>query len=663
MDADQDRIQDSYQSNLIEEQFRLIVEAAPNGIIVVNERGKMRLVNVEIEKMFGYRREALIGKQVEMLVPERFRGHHPSFRTDFMKHPEERPMGAGRDLFGLRKDCSEFPVEIGLKPIKTREHTLILCTVVDITERKRAEERFRLVVESAPNGIVMVDHVGKILLVNTQIEKSFGYSRTELIGQRIEMLVPERFRGKHPEYRKEFMASPNARPMGAGRDLFGLRKDGTEFPIEIGLNPIETEQGTLVLSTIVDITERKQIETERIELLEREQAARKQAEDANRMKDEFIAIVSHELRTPLTSILGWTRMLRAGKLDESAANKAIETVERNARSQAQLIEDLLDVARITTGKMRLDVRAVDPAAVIKAAADSLRPAADAKNVQIQTILDSRAGPIAGDHERLQQVVWNLLSNAIKFTPKNKRVQMQLERINSHIEITISDNGPGIKPDFLPIIFQRFTQADSPITRSHGGLGIGLAIVKHIVELHGGTVAAGNKEGGSGAIFSVKLPLMALRRDVGPEERAHPQSWNEISIECPPEIDGLRILAVDDQPDTVEMLEAIFAQCGAEVRSATSMAEALGVLDIWIPNVIVADIGMPDGDGYDFIRHIRSLPAEKGGKTPAVALTAFARVEDRVKVLSAGYQMHVPKPIEPGELLTIVASLAGVMDKK
>ena len=256
----------------------------------------------------------------------------------------------------------------------------------------------------------MVDHVGKILLVNTQIEKSFGYSRTELIGQRIEMLVPERFRGKHPEYRKEFMASPNARPMGAGRDLFGLRKDGTEFPIEIGLNPIETEQGTLVLSTIVDITERKQIETERIELLEREQAARKQAEDANRMKDEFIAIVSHELRTPLTSILGWTRMLRAGKLDESAANKAIETVERNARSQAQLIEDLLDVARITTGKMRLDVRAVDPAAVIKAAADSLRPAADAKNVQIQTILDSRAGPIAGDHERLQQVVWNLLSS-------------------------------------------------------------------------------------------------------------------------------------------------------------------------------------------------------------------------------------------------------------
>ena len=241
--------------------------------------------------------------------------------------------------------------------------------------------------------------------------------------------------------------------------------------------------------------------------------------------------------------------------------------------------------------------------------------------------------------------------------------MQLERINSHIEITISDNGPGIKPDFLPIIFQRFTQADSPITRSHGGLGIGLAIVKHIVELHGGTVAAENKEGGSGAIFSVKLPLMVLRREVGPEERAHPQSWNEISIECPPEIDGLRILAVDDQPDTVEMLEAVFAQCGAEVRSATSMAEALGVLDIWIPNVIVADIGMPDGDGYDFIRHIRSLPAEKGGKTPAVALTAFARVEDRVKVLSAGYQMHVPKPIEPGELLTIVASLAGVMDRK
>jgi PAS domain S-box-containing protein len=649
------------KNRISEEQFRLIVEAAPNGIVVVNETGEILLVNIEIEKMFGYIRADLIGRPVEILVPERFRHRHPSFRGDFMRQPEARPMGAGRDLFGLRKDGSEFPVEIGLKPIQTGQGTLILSSVVDITERKRAEERFRLVVESAPNGIVMVDRKGTILLVNASIEKFFGYHRDELVGKPIEMLVPERFRIRHPEYRREFMANPKTRPMGAGRDLFGLRKDGTEFPVEIGLNPIETEQGTLVLSTIVDITERKQIERERGELLEREQDARKQAEEASRVKDEFIAVVSHELRTPLTSILGWTRMLRAGRLDERTANKAIETVERNAKSQAQLIEDLLDISRITTGKMRLNVGSVDPQSVIGAVVDSLRPAADAKTLRIQTILDSRAGPVAGDHERLQQVFWNLLSNAIKFTPKNGRIQIQLERINSHIEITISDNGPGIKPDFLPFIFQRFTQADTPIRRTQGGLGMGLAIAKSIVEHHGGSITAGNRADGSGAVFSVRLPLMAIRQKLGAEERAYPHGWKEAPIECPAEIAGLKILTVDDQPDTVEMLRVLFEQCGAEVRTATSTAEALGVLEVWTPNVVVADIGMPGGDGYDLIGRIRSLPAEKGGKIPAIALTAFARVEDRVNVLTAGYQMHVPKPIEPGELLTIVASLTGVID--
>jgi signal transduction histidine kinase/ActR/RegA family two-component response regulator len=400
---------------------------------------------------------------------------------------------------------------------------------------------------------------------------------------------------------------------------------------------------------------------ERQALLLREQQARQEAEAASRAKDEFLGLLSHELRTPLNAILGWTRLLSTGNLTGEAFTRAIETIDRNASLQARLIEDMLDVSRIISGKLRLDAQPVDLTSVIHAAIDTSRPAADAKEIRIQIVLDFGAGSVLGDPVRLQQVVWNLLSNAIKFTPKRGRVQVQLERVNSHLEITVSDTGPGIDRDFLPFVFERFRQADSTSSKKFGGLGLGLAIVRHIVELHGGTVEAANRSDEQGATFAVRLPLMVLRPPLAPEaaesrRRVHPAVNGAVPFDCPPALDGIRVLAVDDEADARLLLTAVLEQCGAEVRTCGSAAEALAVLAEWQPDVLVSDIGMPGEDGYTLIRKVRALEPEHGGRVPAVALTAYARVEDRLQALSAGYNMHVPKPVEPAELAVVIASM-------
>jgi CheY-like chemotaxis protein/anti-sigma regulatory factor (Ser/Thr protein kinase) len=301
--------------------------------------------------------------------------------------------------------------------------------------------------------------------------------------------------------------------------------------------------------------------------------------------------------------------------------------------------------------------------VITAAVESLTVAAEARRIRIQTVLDSHAGPISGDFERLQQVVWNLLSNAIKFTPKGGRVQVVLERVNSHIEIRVSDNGKGIGPEFLPLIFDRFSQAEAPTTRLHGGLGMGLAISKAITELHGGSIAASSEGEGKGTTFTVSIPVMAVNKDVIQTSRVHPREWTEVSVECPPEISGLKVLVVDDDSDTCDMIRAVLEQCGGLVMTAVDAESALDAFHSWNPAVLISDIGLPEVDGYELVRRIRENEKSIGIKTPAVALTAFARIEDRVKALAAGYQMHVAKPVEPGELLTIVASLAGFLDRR
>ncbi|HEY0723799.1 MAG TPA: ATP-binding protein, partial [Pyrinomonadaceae bacterium] len=384
----------------------------------------------------------------------------------------------------------------------------------------------------------------------------------------------------------------------------------------------------------------------------------RQAEESSRLKEEFLATISHELRTPLSAILGWTRMLRLGQLTPDNIAKALDTIERNARAQAQLVDDLLDVSRIITGKLRMDVRPADPNAFIDAAVEAVRPAADAKGVRVQKVVDTGLLSIPGDPVRLQQIVWNLLSNAIKFTPRDGRVQIRSERVNSHLEIIVSDTGQGISADFLPHVFDRFRQADQKTSRQHGGMGLGLAIVRHLVELHGGTVRAHSDGEGKGATFTVMLPISPVYQVDSTGGRVHPGARDLL----PPDdstdrLDGLKILVVDDEADTRDLLKQGLEYSGATVKVVSSASEALESLKQATPDVLISDIGMPGTDGYDFIRQVRKLSAQQGGRVAAIALTAYTRIEDRLQALRAGYDMHVPKPVELTELVAVAVSLA------
>jgi signal transduction histidine kinase len=403
-----------------------------------------------------------------------------------------------------------------------------------------------------------------------------------------------------------------------------------------------------------EIHVREWAEQERARLLLLEQAARREAEEANRMKDEFLATLSHEMRTPLNAILGWVQVLRAGKLDAAAATRALETIERNARAQAQLIADLLDVSRIITGKLRLDFKPVDLRRTIDAALESVRPAADAKGLQLEVVISPLANPVVGDADRLQQVIWNLLSNAIKFTPRGGRVEVRLGESAGNAVIRASDTGIGIRPDFLPFVFDRFRQAEGSITRTHGGLGLGLSIVRHLVELHGGTVEVESAGEGLGAAFSVRLPLRAeLEED--PLDRT---AVGRSVFNSPELLAGLAIVVVEDEVDTRDLLVLALQQCGGEVQAFATVGEALAWFDRGTADVLISDIGVPGEDGYALIRKLRERPPERGGKVPAVALTAYARAEDRERALAAGYQSHLAKPVDPAELIATLARLAG-----
>jgi signal transduction histidine kinase/ActR/RegA family two-component response regulator len=396
---------------------------------------------------------------------------------------------------------------------------------------------------------------------------------------------------------------------------------------------------------------------QREQLLRKEQDAREEAEAAGRAKDQFLAVLSHELRTPLNAVYGWARMLHKGQLGDSTAERALDVIIRNADAQVQLIDDLLDVSRVVSGKMRLDVQRVDLATVIDAALDSVRPAADAKGIRVQKVLDPRAGQITGDPSRLQQVVWNLLANAVKFTPRGGRVQVHLQRANSHVEIVVSDTGDGIAPDVLPFVFDRFRQADSSSTRAHAGLGLGLALVKHLVELHGGTVSAQSAGTGRGATFVVRLPVAIVQLAAGVPAASLLTASVMDGQPAGARLDGLRVLVVDDDAEALDLAATILTAAGAEVKTSLSASEGLQALTRWRPHVLVSDIEMPGEDGYSLIKNVRALDADHGGRTPAVALTAYGRTQDRMLSLSAGYNMHVPKPVDPGELTTIIASLA------
>jgi signal transduction histidine kinase/CheY-like chemotaxis protein len=397
---------------------------------------------------------------------------------------------------------------------------------------------------------------------------------------------------------------------------------------------------------------------ERMSLLESERAARSEAERASAMKDNFLANLSHELRTPLSAILGWAHLLQHGARDHADLSRGLDIIERNARAQTQLIEDLLDMSRIASGKIRLDIQFVEPVSFVEAAIETVRPAADARGIRIEKQLDPAAGPISGDPNRLQQIVWNLLSNAIKFTPRHGKVQVMLRRVESQVEIRVSDTGIGIRPEFLPHVFERFRQADASTTRAYGGLGLGLSIVKHLTELHGGAVRVASEGEGLGATFCVLLPFTAIiSRTAG--DRLHISAPAGASPQFEPaDLSGIKVLVVDDERDARDLITRVLRECRAEVLTAATASEALVLVQNERPQILVSDIGMPEVDGYDLLRRIRALGEAKGGKLPAVALTAFARTEDRMRALRAGFLVHVPKPVEPSELVATVASVAG-----
>jgi PAS domain S-box-containing protein len=519
-------------------------------------------------------------------------------------------------------------------------------------ERKRAEEslkeseeRYRTVTETASDAIITIDDKSTILLANPAAEKIFGYSIEEMIGRKLTMMMPDYLRHLHE-------ASPGLNPETGKRhaprsnvEVPGLHKSGKEIPLELSFGEFKEGDRHIFSCIVRDVTERKQAEME--------------LRQANQLKDEFLATVSHELRTPLTSILGWARLLRAGNLDEESVARAFETIERNAKLQTRIVDDLLDISKIITGKLVLQIDWIELLKVIEAAVDVIRPAADAKEIKLQMIVDPSVGQILGDATRLQQVIWNLLSNAVKFTPRHGSVQISLERVNSHVEITVTDNGKGIEPEFLPFVFERFRQADSSLTRTHGGLGLGLALVRYLVELHGGTVEVYSRGLEQGTTFTIMLPLMGVRREDQKQEQKQGQVLVEgTMMDCPPELTGLRVLLIDDDMDTLGMLSVILEQCNTEVKAATSVAEAMELMERWIPEIVVSDIGMPGEDGYELIRKIRALDPGRGGKIPAIALTAYAREEDRNRALLAGYNTHLTKPVEPSEFIVVIAGLAG-----
>lgn len=421
-----------------------------------------------------------------------------------------------------------------------------------------------------------------------------------------------------------------------------------------------------------EIAERKQaeealraIKDELESLLMREQMARAEAETANRMKDEFLATVSHELRTPLNAIIGWSHMLLRTSLDQATATRALKTIERNAKSQAQLIEDILDVSRVITGKLRLNIGPVDAAAVINAAIDSVQLAADSKAIRLEVTLDPSTRHISGDASRLQQIVWNLLSNAIKFTPSGGRVEVRLERAGADVQIRVSDTGQGISADFLPFIFDRFRQADGTSTRRHGGLGLGLAIVRHLIELHGGTVSANSAGEGCGTTFTIRLPHAGAQEPSSRRSKVE-SFWTgesaKTNLKPLPSLDGLRVMLVDDDRDSLQILTVMLAEYGAEVHAVTSVAEGIESLQWYKPDVVVSDLAMPGENGYSLISRVKALEAESGKQIPTVALTAYVRVEDRARALAAGFNLFVPKPVDPNELITAIANLAEPTNK-
>ena len=511
----------------------------------------------------------------------------------------------------------------------------------------------RAVLDTALDAVISMDATGRVTFWNPRAEQIFGWSRDEAIGKPVaELIIPPALRAAHSAGLARYLRTGEGKLLNRRVEMTAARRDGSTVPVELALVAVREGEYHTFSAFLRDITERKRAEAERDRLFAAADKARTEAEAASRAKDEFLATLSHELRTPLTSIVGWVYLLRSGRLDAAGVARGLETIDRNAMLQAQLVSDILDMSRIMAARFRLNVRPVALAPVVAAAIDSLVPAAGAKGIRLQPILDPSAGIVSGDADRLQQVVWNLLSNAIKFTPQGGRVQVRLARAGGHVEVAVEDTGPGISPELLPHVFELFRQGDSSNTRSYGGLGLGLAVVRQLVELHGGTVQAASGGEGTGATFTVRLPL--AREETAPV----PAAPADPSPAAGPRLDGTRVLVADRGADVREIVAGIVGQAGAEVLTASSAREALNTVARERPDVLLIDLDMGDESGYSLLTRIRALPADAGGGTPAAALSTMSRTEDRVQSLLAGFQIHLCKPIHPTELIAVVANLAG-----
>jgi PAS domain S-box-containing protein len=546
-----------------------------------------------------------------------------------------------------------------IKPFSERELLLRVTTHLEMSFLRReaalreSEAQVRSILDGALDAVVGMDASGLVIDWNPQAQATFGWTREEAIGRKLSsLIIPPEQREQHERGLERYLETGEGPMLNRRVEVEGVRKDGSPVPVELAITVVKGWGFYRFNAFVRDISDRRAADAERNRLLE-------DAREANRMKDEFLAMLSHELRTPLSAIVGWAHMLRSGGLDEATVARAIDTIDRNAKVQNQLIEDILDVSRIVAGKFHLDMRSVDLVRVVESAIDTVAPTAATKGVELRQELDPVVRPCCpaiGDPDRLQQVVWNLLNNAVKFTPKGGAVTIELRREDDQSEfvIVVRDTGVGIAPDFLPHIFERFRQAGTGARRA-GGLGLGLSIVRHIVEMHGGSAHAESAGEGQGAVFTVRLPIMEAGEEA---QRVPPISRGEEGLEQAPRLDGVRVLVVEDEPDARHLLAAVLQKRGARVFMASSAAEAIEMLQRERPDVLLSDIALQEEDGYELIKKVRSLSPELGGRTPAAALTGYGRLEDRMRALSAGFQLHAAKPVEPAELVAVVASLAG-----
>jgi PAS domain S-box-containing protein len=645
------------------ERFRLLVESARDyAIFTLDPLGRVSCWNTTAERIEGYGENEVVGHHFSMLyTPEDLESGKPQTALEIA-------MAEGRyeeECWQLRKDGSRFWASGVIAPLRDERGQLSGFAKItrDMTERRMSEEalraseeRYRLLTDLSPDGVVIAEAGGTIHLANPATVRMLGAAAERMAGRNLFEFVAPEFQSQWRNYVQGLMASDEA----AKQIYITLRSvDGRSVPVELSAVHFGWKGQPFAQIVIHDLSGRKQAEEERERLLLREKAARLEAEAANRMKDEFLATVSHELRTPLTAIMGWVCMLTGHLLPESQTQHALQVIEQSAKSQARLVDDTLDVSRIIAGQFKIDLQPVEINRVFCAAIDIIRPTADAKGIALQAFIDDQGSIVRGDASRLQQVIWNLLSNAVKFTNEAGRVEARLTRFQSEVEISVTDTGIGIDPQFMPYLFERFRQADSTSTRRYGGLGLGLAIVRHVVEMHGGAVSASSAGKGLGSTFKVTFPVASAAQPQQPEGGPPPKSrtpGGRAPREERHSLMGVRVLVVEDDPDTLDMLKFVLAGSGAEVITAPSTSEALETLEHWRPDALVSDLAMPDQDGYELIQQVRSRGPEKGGNIPAVALSAYSRAEDRKHALAAGFQVHVPKPVEPAQLIAVVASL-------